>query len=135
MEGKMKKIFLIALAMVFAFHIGLAQAKDYEIAKKAGDLAVVVKIDKNPPVTGINKMDIAVKDATGKAVTDAAVAVDYGMPAMPGMGAMHYKANANLKGERYLATVNFSMAGPWFVNIKINRGGKTQTVKLNVDIK
>jgi len=40
-----------------------------------------------------------------------------------------------LKGERYLATVNFSMAGPWFVNIKINRGGKTQTVKLNVDIK
>jgi hypothetical protein len=27
------------------------------------------------------------------------------------------------------------MAGPWSINIKINRGGKTQTVKLNVDIK
>lgn len=131
----MKKIILIVMVMVFAFNISLALAKDYEMAKKAGDLDVVVKIDKNPPVTGINKMDIAVKDAAGKAVIDAAVGIDYGMPGMPGMGAMNYKTNANLKGDRYLATVNFSMAGPWFVNIKINRGGKTQTVKLNVDIK
>jgi hypothetical protein len=135
MEGKMKKIILIVVAMVFAFNFGLAQAKDYEISKKTGDLAVVVKIDKNPPVTGINKMDIAIKDAAGKAVIDAAVSIDYTMPAMPGMGAMNYKTSANLKGDHYLATINFSMAGPWSVNIKINRGGKTQTVKLNVDIK
>jgi hypothetical protein len=135
MEGKMKKIILIVVAMVFAFNFGLAQAKDYEISKKAGDLAVAVKIDKNPPVTGINKMDITIKDAAGKNVTDAAVAIDYIMPAMPGMGAMNYKTKANLKDDHYLATINFSMAGPWSVNIKINHGGKTQTVKLNVDIK
>jgi len=135
MEGKMKKILLIVVTMIFAFNINLALAKDYEIAKKASDLAVVVKIDKNPPVTGINKMNIAVKDAVGKTVTDASVVVDYGMPAMPGMGAMNYKTNATLKGAEYKADLNFSMAGPWFVNIKINRGGKTQTVKLNVDIK
>jgi hypothetical protein len=135
MEEKMKKITLIVTAIIFAFTCGLAQAKDYEITKKAGDLAVVVKIDKNPPVTGINKMDIAIKDAAGKDVTDAAVAIDYTMPAMPGMGAMNYKTNAILKGGHYLATVNFSMAGAWSINIKINRGGKTQTVKLNVDIK
>lgn len=80
-------------------------------------------------------MDIALKDAAGKNVTDASVIVEYGMPAMPGMGAMNYKTNATLKGSNYLATVNFSMSGAWNVNIKINRGGKTQTVKLNVDIK
>lgn len=131
----MKKIILIVLAMVFAFNIGMAQAKDYEITKKAGNLAVIVKIDKNPPVTGINKMDIAIKDAAGKDVTDAAVSIDYTMPPMPGMGAMNYKAKASLKGGHYLANLNFSMAGPWSVNIKINRGGKTQAVKLNVDIK
>lgn len=131
----MKKLFLIVVAMVFAFNIGLAQAKDYEITKKAGDLAVVVKIDKNSPVTGINKMEIAVKDAAGKVVTDAAVAIDYGMPAMPGMGAMNYKAKTELKKNQYTAMLNFSMSGAWSVNIKINRGGKTQTVKLNVDIK
>ena len=135
MEVKMRKLNLIIVAMVLLLGLGIAQAKDYEITKKAGDLTVVVKIDKNPPVTGTNKMDIAVKDAAGKNVADASVAVDYGMPAMPGMGAMNYKTNATLKGNSYLATVNFSMTGAWYINIKINRGGKTQTVKLNVDIK
>jgi hypothetical protein len=112
-----------------------AYAKNYEISKKAGDLSVLVTIDKNPPVTGINKLTVGITDAAGKTVTDAAVAIDYGMPAMPGMGAMNYKTAAKLKGESYLATINFSMSGPWFVNVKISRGGKTQTVKLNVDIK
>ncbi len=131
----MKKIILIVVAMIFAFNYGLAQAKDYEISKKAGDLTVAVKIDKNPPVTGINKMEVSIKDAAGKDVTDAVVMVDYVMPAMPGMPPMNYKANTSLKDKRYLATLNFSMAGPWSVNIKFNRGGKTQTVKLNVDVK
>ena len=122
---------MIALLVV----CGSVYAKDYEISKKAGDLAVQVMIDKNPPVTGINKMTIAIQDAKGSVVTDAIIAIDYGMPAMPGMGAMNYKTSAALKGESYRATINFSMGGPWFINIKINRGGKTQTVKLNVDIK
>lgn len=131
----MKKILLGLVAIILAFTFGAAYAKDYEISKKAGDLAVQVNIDKNPPVTGINKMTVAIKDAAGKKVTDAAVAVDYGMPAMPGMGAMNYKTASTLKGEIYESNLNFSMAGPWFINVKINRGGKTQTVKLNVDIK
>lgn len=128
------KRFATAL-IILLLAVGLVYAQDYTIMKKAGDLTVVVKIDKNPPVTGTNKMDIAIKDAAGKNVTDASVAVNYEMPAMPGMGAMNYKTNATLKGNSYLATVNFSMTGAWNVNIKINRGGKTQTVKLNVDIK
>jgi hypothetical protein len=121
--------------MVLLLAFGFAYAKDYEISKKAGDLSVQVNIDKNPPVTGVNKIGVAIKDAAGKTVTDAKVAVDYGMPAMPGMGAMNYKTTASLKGESYLATANFSMAGPWSISIKISRGDKTQTVKLNVDVK
>lgn len=132
---KMKKIILVVVLMIFAMTFGSVYAKDYEITKKAGDFTVQVNIDKNPPVTGINKMNVAIKDAAGKAVTDAALSVAYGMPAMPGMGAMNYKAAAVLKGESYLSTINFSMAGPWFINIKISQGGKTETVKLNVDIK
>ena len=129
----MKRITLIVCVLLLA--VGLAYAKDYEITKKAGDYNVQVKIDKNPPVTGFNKMEIAITDAAGKEVTDATVAVDYVMPPMPGMGAMNYKANAGLKGNRYVATINFSMAGPWSVAVKITRGGKTQSVKLNVDVK
>ncbi len=131
----MKKIIGILVALILAAGASVALAKDYEISKKAGDLAVTVKIDKNPPVTGINKMEIEIKDKAGKDITDATVAVDYGMPAMPGMGAMNYKTTATLKNKSYQASINFSMAGPWFINIKINRGGSTQTVKLNVDIK
>lgn len=131
----MKRLILIAAAIILALNVGVAGAKDYEISKKAGDLSIQVNIDKNPPVTGINKMTVAIKDVAGKPVTDATVAIDYGMPPMPGMGAMNYKTQAALKGESYRATLNFSMSGPWFINIKINRDGKAQTVKLNVDIK
>jgi hypothetical protein len=129
----MKRIALIFVVLLLAS--GLAFAKDYEIMKKAGDYTVQVKIDRNPPIVGKNKMDVGIKDLKGKDVTDATVAVDYGMPAMPGMPAMNYKAKTELKGSRYLTDINFSMSGPWSVNIKIVRGGKTQAVKLNVDVK
>jgi hypothetical protein len=131
----MRRIIAILAAAVFLMACGLVFAKDYELTKKAGDYNVQINIDKNPPVTGINNMTVAIKDTAGKAVTDAGVAIDYGMPAMPGMGAMNYKTNAIVKGDSYLATINFSMSGPSFINIKITRGGKTQTVKLNVDVK
>jgi len=131
----MKKIAWVLALMIVVAGTSLVWAKDYEITKKAGDLAVTVKIDKNPPVTGINKMDIEIKDAAGKDVTDASIAIDYGMPPMPGMGAMNYKTKAALKNKSYQASLNFSMGGPWFINIKISRGGSSQTVKLNVDIK
>jgi len=131
----MKKVVLFAAVMMLAFLAGIVQAKDYEMTKKAGDLTVVVKIDKNPPVTGINKMYVAIRDGAGKDVTDAKVAVDYGMPAMPGMAPMNYKTSSTLKNKNYQADINFSMSGPWFINIKISRGSITQTVKLNVDIK
>ena len=121
-------IFLAVMALLLAG--SLAFARDYEISKKAGEYDVQIKIDKNPPVTGINKMDVAVKDAAGKNVTDAVVNVDYGMPAMPGMGAMNYKTSANLKGNSYLASLNFSMSGPWFINIKINRSGNHPNGKI-----
>jgi hypothetical protein len=131
----MKQIIAILAAAAFLMACSLALAKDYELTKKAGDYNVQIKIDKNPPVTGNNKIAIAIKDAKGIAVTDATVAIDYGMPAMPGMGAMNYKTNATIKGDSYLATINFSAAGPWSVTVKITRGGKTQAVKLNVDVK
>jgi len=131
----MKRIIAILAVAVFLMTCGLALAKDYELTKKAGDYNIQINIDKNPPVTGIDKMTVAIKDDKGKAVTDATVAIDYGMPAMSGMGAMNYKTGAVVKGDSYLATINFSMSGPWFINIKIARGGKTQTVKLNVDVK
>lgn len=129
----MKRLALIICVLFLA--VGLVYAKDYEMTKKAGDYTVQVEIDKNPPVTGNNNIAVGIKDGAGKDVTDATVAIDYGMPAMPGMPAMNYKTDTTLKGKRYVATLNFSMSGPWSVAVKITRGGKTQSVKLNVDVK
>jgi hypothetical protein len=128
----MKKFVTVLIILLLA--AGLVYAKDYMAVKKADGYSVEVKLDKNPPITGQNKMEISIKDDKGINVTDATVVVEYVMPAMPGMPAMNYKAKAELSGSRYLANVNFSMSGAWAVNIKITRAGKTQAVKLNVDV-
>jgi hypothetical protein len=128
----MKKLLICLIILLFA--AGAVSAKDYAVTKQAGDYTVNVKMDRNPPVTGENKMEIAIKDKAGADVTDAMVAIEYTMPGMPGMPAMNYKAAAELKNKQYTAILNFSMAGAWGVNIKITRAGKTQSVKLNVDV-
>ena len=78
------KRFATAL-IILLLAAGLVYAKDYTVMKKAGSYTVEVKLDKNPPITGPNKMEISIKDDKGENVTDAAVVVEYVMPAMPGM--------------------------------------------------
>jgi len=131
-EAVMKKVLIGVLMVVLAF--GVALAKDYEVKKKAGDFDVEVRIDRNPPVVGDNNITVEVKDA-GKVVTDAKVVVDYSMPAMPGMPAMNYKADADLKGSVYKGTMNLSMSGSWNIAVKITRAGKTSSLKFTVDAK
>jgi hypothetical protein len=129
----MKRIVLAMLVLLLS--AGWAVAKEYEVKKTAGDYTIVVKIDKNPPVTGQNHMQVAVTDKKGETVSDAVLDVDYGMPAMPGMPAMNYKTKAAPMGKSYMAMLDFSMSGAWTVTVKINRGGKVQSVKLNVDVR
>jgi hypothetical protein len=127
----MKRVFLSLLLMALA--AGPIYAKDYEVTKKADDYTVLVKIDKNPPVMGENNVTIEIKDAAGKNVTEAKVKLDYGMPAMPGMPAMFYKTDAELKGSLYKAKMNLSMAGSWNITIQITQGDKVRRAKFNVD--
>ena len=124
---------LTVLTIILLLIAGIAYAKDYEVKKKAGEYDVEIKIDKNPPVVGDNNIEIEIKDASGKYMTDAKVRIEYSMPAMPGMPAMNYKADAELKGYEYKAKMNLAMSGAWNVAVKITRGGKTTTVKFNVD--
>ncbi len=127
----MKRLAILTLILILI--AGIAYAKDYEVKKKAGEYDVEIKIDKNPPVVGDNNIEIEIKDAAGKYVTDAKVKVEYSMPAMPGMPAMNYKTDAELKGSEYKAKMNLSMSGPWNIAIKITRYEKTTTVRFNVD--
>lgn len=126
---------LAVITMILLIVSGIAYAKDYEVKKKVGDYNVKVKIDKNPPVVGDNNIEIEIKDASGKYVTDAKVVVEYSMPAMQGMPPMNYKTDTTLKGYEYKATLNLSMSGPWNIVVKITRSGKTSTMKFTVDAK
>lgn len=129
----MRKFTVVVLLLLLA--AGIAYAKDYEVQKKTGEYEVLVKIDKNPPVVGDNNVAVFVKDAAGKYITDARVKIEYSMPAMPGMPAMNYKTDTELKGNEYKAGMNLSMSGSWNVLVKITRAGKTSSLKLTVDAK
>jgi hypothetical protein len=129
----MKKLLVLVVALLMTATI--VYAKDYEVAKKVGDYNVVVRIDRNPPVAGPNNMEIAITDVSGKGVTDAKVVINYSMPAMAGMPAMSYKADALLKGTVYKTSVNYSMSGSWNNEIRITRADKTQSAKFTVDAK
>ncbi len=120
--------------MVLLLIAGVAWAKEYKANKKTGDLNVNIIIDKNPPIIGKNNLEITITDSSGKAVTDAKVAMELSMPAMPGMAAMNYKYNAELKGNVYKAIIEPSMVSSWNLAIKISRAGKTDTVKLTLDV-
>ena len=127
----MKKMGYLLISLLLT--TGWAYAKDYEVTKKAEDYTVLIKIDKNPPVVGENNVTIEIKDGAGKNVTEAKVKLDYGMPAMPGMPAMFYKADGELKGALYKAKMNLSMAGSWNITIQISQGDKVRKAKFNVD--
>lgn len=115
--------------------VGIVAAKEYEVNKKAGEYGILIKIDRNPPIAGKNNVEISITDASGKAVTDAKVALSYSMPPMAGMAPMNYKADAELKGNAYMVIVNYSMAGSWNNDIRITRAGKTTSVKFTIDAK
>jgi hypothetical protein len=127
----MKKMTIIVLVLLLA--AGIAFAKGYTAVKTAGAYNITITIDKNPPVVGDNNMVIKVKDASGKYITDAMVAVEYSMPAMQGMPAMNYKTAMTLKGNEYHGKINLSMSGAWNIAVKVSKGGKTSTAKFTFE--
>jgi hypothetical protein len=128
----MKKILVLLFPLIFL--APGADAGNYEASKKAGDYQVEILIDRNPPVAiGDNRIEIEIKDKTGKTVTDAQVTVNYYMPPMPRMAPMNYRTEARMKKGKYYATMKFIMAGPWYIAVIIRHNGKTSTTKINVD--
>jgi len=122
-------VFILALLSISP----ATYAKDFVVVKKAGEYRVEARIDRNPPILGENNIEIEIRDAAGIRNNDAKVMVNYYMPPMPRMAPMNYTTHAKLKGEKYQATMNFIMSGPWIIRILIMSGGKRMSIKFNVD--
>lgn len=101
--------------------------------KNVGQYAAEITIDRNPIILGDNNIEVEIKDGTGKYVTDARVLINYYMPPMPRMVPMNYRTDAKLTRDKYKATMNFIMSGPWIIAVIINRDRKTTTAKFSVD--
>ncbi len=127
----MKEILIFLL--VFFVLTGTAFSKGYQVKKSFGEYEAEVRIERYPPLLGGNNIEIEIKDTGGRPVTNAKVLVNYYMPPMPRMAPMNYVTDAKVKGEKYKATMNFIMSGPWIIAVKIINGGKTSTAKFNVD--
>ena len=124
---------LLILLLLFLWVAG-SEAKNYEASKKAGDYQVEIVIDHNPPLAiGNNNLEIEIRDKAGNTVIDAQVIINYYMPPMPRMAPMNYRTEAKMKKGKYYATMKFIMAGPWYIAVIINHGGKISTAKINVD--
>lgn len=123
-----KRILALVLILILSLSAAAAGAR-----KKVGEYEAEVRMDRDPPAPGVNSIEIEIKDGGSRPVTEAKVLVNYYMPHIPRMAPMNYTTDAKLKGERYKATMNFIMSGPWVIAVKITHAGKTSTAKFNVD--
>jgi len=130
----MKMNRLVLLTVLLLLSANIAHAKGYEVKRQVDEYTVVIKIDRNPPVAGENHVSIEVTDASGRCSCGAKVIIEYSRPALPGMPALHYKVDTELRKNRYKGTINLSTAGSWNIAIKITRAGKTSTTTFTVDV-
>ena len=132
------KIFVPVILLVllnFYFIPGIAHAGVFAASRKAGPYLVGIQIDKNPPIIGENNIEIEIKDAMGRTISDASVMVNYYMPPMPRMVPMNYRTDASFRGGKYRTTMNLIMEGPWYIAVKVNLAGKTSTAKFHIDVR
>ncbi len=100
--------------------MGESKPAETPAASTRAALDITFSSQPNPPKTGENTFDLVIKDAQGKAITDAAVAVSFYMAAMPSMNMPEMRSSVALKhaGDgRYRGTGNVAMAGRWDVTV------------------
>ena len=90
----------------------------------AGAYTVTAAVAHGGAVVGDNPLAITVTDASGKPVMGLKLAATVAMVTMD-MGTAH-PVVTEIGGGRYVATVNFSMAGPWRLVIS-GDGGKVKS--------
>lgn len=126
----------LALVLFLAAGVAFAQELGQEVQKKAGEYDVTFSTTPQPAVIDWNKVNILIKDASGRYVKDADVTVEYKMDPMAGstMFATPNKTKTVLKGDKYQGDLNLSMDGTWHLTVKITRAGKTDVASLDLTV-
>ena len=88
---------------------------------------ITFRAQPDPPRTGENTFEVAVRDASGQPISDADVSVTFFMPAMPTMNMPAMRDAAKLPsagGGIYRGSGQVIMAGRWDVTVDVSRGGQ-----------
>lgn len=95
-------------------------------AATAQNVDITLKSEPDPPKMGENTFEVMVM-AGGQPVTDADVAVELFMAAMPEMKMAEMRSSVPLKHEgngQYRGTGNVMMTGNWDATVSVTRGGQ-----------
>jgi hypothetical protein len=130
---KMKWTWLMVFLAVLV--AGTAFAKERPVQKKAKDLSVEIQMEKDPPVVGMNRVEIVVTDDDGMAVKDAKVILGAFMAAMPGAKMGRSTAVAKWEGGKYRAKIELPVRGTWEMSVQIIQGGNTTAAKWTVNVR
>lgn len=127
----MKTFIKILLVMVTS--ATLLQAATFEKDAKFRTTQVHISAQK-PLTSGMNELEFVIKK-DNTLIRDAKVSIKAFMPAMPGMPAMSFKADALQTDDgKYSAKLNFSMNGTWQLHIFITpKSGKKMRVKTSLN--
>ncbi|HEX4452363.1 MAG TPA: efflux RND transporter periplasmic adaptor subunit [Kofleriaceae bacterium] len=97
----------------------------------AGGFSIDTSIEPDPPRESGNVAHVSVRDAQGKPVTGAKVRLDYEMPAMGTMQAMHGGADARDEGDgRYAIAFDLPMNGTWTIAIRVDAVTARYTLRI-----
>jgi hypothetical protein len=109
----------IVTAAIFAFAVS--------VAAQSGLATLTLATKPSPLGLGQNLFDVTVKDARGRPVTDAEVALSLVMPADPKTKHPEMRTEGKLNnagGGKYSGIAIVSMAGEWDVTVTATRKGK-----------
>ncbi len=126
----------VAVISILLLTAGLCWAGGYEATGKAGAYTVVAAFDREKPVEGMNRLEIAVTDSESRHVLDARVDIEYFMPSLPGKPPMmDYHTLAKPSGDGYEATLNLTMKGQWKATVSITRPDRTEKMTFDFAVK
>jgi Cu(I)/Ag(I) efflux system membrane fusion protein/cobalt-zinc-cadmium efflux system membrane fusion protein len=111
---------------------GKAKDKIATPVAPAARLDIIFRSQPDPPRSGANDLEVALKDNQGQPVTDAVVEVTFFMPAMPSMGMPAMRSAATLThggAGVYRASGEVPGPGRWDVTVAVTRAGQRAGTK------
>ena len=101
----------------------------------AGALTIDTAMEPDPPRENGNRAHVVVRDAQGKPVAGAQVRLEFDMPAMGAMQAMHGGVDARDDGEgRYTAAFDLGMGGSWTISIRVTAPSAAGTARYTLRV-